>query len=163
MLFYSMMEFYGEMVKISEERVTKSVILFLISKEWDILDFDFPGSGTGRKFYTNITKNSKNKGIVIPDIIAYNKKTNNILIFESKAKDSLSDYKKILILTKDTIFLDHVKSTYNTYKINNIYFGICCGGTPHYINSVINYSVKVALSVNTESFKVKIEHDENIL
>ncbi len=60
-----------------EEKVTIHILNWLEANEWKIICYDFPQSGTGILIHPNIkeTKTTKNKGGVIPDIIAVKMET----------------------------------------------------------------------------------------
>ena len=55
-----------------EEKVTITMLKWLQSNDWQIVCFDFPQSGTGVSLHPNqnIREKTKNKGAIIPDIIA---------------------------------------------------------------------------------------------
>lgn len=114
------------MNEVSEEFVTKTVISYLRENNWILLDYDFPGGGSGRSFKTTETK-GKNKGTVIIDIIAVKEEV--LLCLESKRIDTLSDYKKIQNLSQNSVFINNVKKTYgDRHSISRVLFGICFSG-----------------------------------
>jgi len=58
-----------------EEKVTKNILAWLESNGWEIISYDFPQSGTGVLLHLNSDKRTeKNKGGIIPDIIAVKNK-----------------------------------------------------------------------------------------
>ena len=76
----------------TEEDVTKTLIAWLQIKEWSIISYDFPQSGTGIKIRPANSK-EKNKGVMIPDIIAL--KGSFMTFFENKPYLSQDDIKKV--------------------------------------------------------------------
>ena len=68
-----------------EENVTKNILQWLQINKWEIICFDFPQSGTGVLLHLNdINRTEKNKGGIIPDIIAV--KNGIAVFFENKDK-----------------------------------------------------------------------------
>ena len=72
----------------TEEQVTKSILKWLVDSGWEILDYDFPGGGTGRKFHIGNGRSDKTKGIVIPDVIAL--RNDVILLFQARQINCIS-------------------------------------------------------------------------
>jgi hypothetical protein len=54
--------------------VTKTILSYLSSKGWNIVAYDFPQSGTGIMLHPDRNYSEKNKGGIIPDIVAVKKK-----------------------------------------------------------------------------------------
>ena len=81
----------------NEEFITLNLVRFLKDKNWKILAYDFPQSGTGLTFHPNNREfASKNKGMINPDIIAY--KNNTLLFFENKVDFFKPDIQKLELL-----------------------------------------------------------------
>ena len=110
----------------SEEQVTRAILKWLMERGWTILDYDFPGGGTGRKFHVGDIADSKTKGIVTPDIIAIRDKT--IIVFENKAVDTLSDYDKVARLREDKEFLGLLRNAYPDEYVECVTWGIGYSG-----------------------------------
>ena len=85
----------------TEEQVTKAVISWLSEHEWVVLDYDFPGGGTGRRFRLaeSAKRGDKNAGAFCPDIVAW--KDGRFLLFENKSQDTVSDYAKQSAVKRD--------------------------------------------------------------
>lgn len=130
----------------TEEQVAKSILKWLADSGWEILDYDFPGGGTGRKFHVGGGMSDKTKGIVIPDIIAF--KSNVILIFEDKAADTLSDYKKIKRLSESGEFRAQLEAAYSDISIVNVIWGIGYSGQQKYISLAAASNVQVVVNVS---------------
>lgn len=77
---------------LTEERVTISILKWLIKNGWTIVCYDFPQSGTGRVIYPD-GSSAKNKGTIIPDIIA--KREDVAVLFENKDRLSIDDFFKL--------------------------------------------------------------------
>ena len=130
----------------SEEAVTKATISFLKQLNWDVLDYDFPGSGTGRNFHIGSLEDYKNRRRVIPDIIAY--KEGTILWFENKNKETLSDYKKIFSLSQEReSLLAQITQAYWDKTIDNLLFAISFSGNSTYLPQAIEYKVNCILQM----------------
>ena len=76
----------------SEEEVTNSIMDWLESCGWEIVSFDFPQSGTGRTLHPNpdVREHTKNKGGIIPDIVAI--RNGIAAFFENKDRYVHSDF-----------------------------------------------------------------------
>ncbi len=85
----------------TEEQVTKTVIGWLSEQGWEVLDYDFPGGGTGRRFRLaeSAKRGNKNAGAFCPDIVAW--KNGHFLLFENKSADTVSDYAKQSAIKRD--------------------------------------------------------------
>ena len=129
-----------------EESVTKSVIFFLKQHEWEILDYDFPGSGTGRSFHIGTKEDLKKRKRVIPDIIAYKNKT--ILWVENKEKDTISDYKKIYSLFQESPnLIKQICHSYSDKPIDNLFFAISFSEKSRYLEKAAKYNVNCILQI----------------
>lgn len=141
-----------------EEFVTKSIIRWLLDKNWKIVCYDFPQSGTGRILHPNDCGNEKNKNSIIPDIVAVK---NEICIFsENKDRFFLSDYKKQNLLRTSDLYSKAIAYLLKDYKINNIYYGIGLPSNKHKLGSIgsVHY-VDFILGVNEDS-SINIIHNE---
>jgi|LSQX01.1.fsa_nt_gb hypothetical protein len=115
----------------SEEYVTKSILKWLISNGWEIVAFDYPGSGTGKALQKD-DDNSKNKNAIIPDVVAI--KNNIACFFENKDRFFLNDFLKQNSLILNNLYSQSISNLLKNYHIDFIYYGI---GLP-----VNKYSVK---------------------
>ena len=75
-----------------EEFITKSIMKWLEKRDWEIISFDFPQSGTGYSIRPNNSK-KKVEDSITPDIISL--KNDICLIFENKNRFYLKDFEKI--------------------------------------------------------------------
>ena len=83
----------------TEENVTKTLLNWLIKRNWQIVCFDFPQSGTGILLHPNNKSSEKNKDSINVDIVAVR---DNICVFlENKNRFCYSDYKKINFLINE--------------------------------------------------------------
>ncbi|MFA6730047.1 MAG: hypothetical protein WCR95_03540 [Eubacteriales bacterium] len=105
-----------------EENVTKTIIQCLILAKWTIVTFDFPQSGTGIILHPDEITNEKNKGSIIPDIIAV--KNSICLFFENKNRTVKSDFTKVSGVRDNKIYLKSITSLLKDYTIEQIYYGI---------------------------------------
>jgi hypothetical protein len=81
--------------RLTEEQITKSILIWLEINGWKIICFDFPQSGTGFVLHPNpdVRELTKNKGAIIPDIVAFKDKT--AIFFENKDRFVLADFEKL--------------------------------------------------------------------
>ena len=96
----------------TEEQVAKAVMAWFSARGWEILDYDFPGGGTGRRFRFSGSKspNEKNAGAFCPDIVAW--KDGTFLICENKAADTRSDYDKQARVKSEPTIADQLRVAY---------------------------------------------------
>lgn len=105
-----------------EEQVTKAILKWLIDNHWKIVCFDFPQSGTGCILHPNNNSEEKNKGAIIPDIIAVR---NGVCIFsENKDRFYYSDYKKQNSLITYNNYSSDISALLKDYSVDRIYYGI---------------------------------------
>ena len=133
----------------TEEQVTKSILKWLVDSGWEILDYDFPGGGTGRKFHIGNGRSDKTKGIVIPDVIAL--RNDVILILENKSVDTLSDYEKIKQLAESSDFRVQLEAAYPDISIVKVLWGVGYSGRQKYTSQAVNSNVNVVVNVSGNS------------
>lgn len=107
--------------RLTEERVTKSLIKWLVGNGWTIISFDFPQSGTGRALHPN-EEVSKTEGIIIPDIVAH--KGDKVIFFENKDRFVLADYEKVENLRLKNNYSRSIRLLTSQYHYRSIFFGI---------------------------------------
>ena len=129
----------------TEEQVKKAILKWLTDNAWEILDYDFPGGGSGRKFHVESGESDKTKGIVIPDIVAI--KGGVVLICENKSVDTLSDYTKIKHLVHSNDFRAQLSLAYPDVVIEKVVWGIGYGGLPKHLAKASSSRVDVIISV----------------
>lgn len=138
-----------------EEQVTKSILNWLITNSWKVIAFDFPHSGTGIMLQpNNRAGDSKNKGSVIPDIIAF--RTDSVIFFENKDRFVLSDINKINDIKLTDKYSDAIDKILKGYPYRHMYFGI---GLPY---SKVNVD-KVNANISVIDFAVLVEQDSSIV
>ena len=135
-------------MSMTEEQVTRSVLQWLTDLGWDILDYDFPGGGTGRSFHIDDCVD-KTEGIVIPDVIAF--KDGVILLFEDKSVDTWTDYEKVERIAKTVKFLDLLRAAYPDKEICNIRWGIAYSGARRFIDRVKDTCIDFVVNVMPDS------------
>jgi hypothetical protein len=127
------MERYGERDSfVNEESVTKIILGFLLKRDFEIISFDFPGSGTGKLIRPKVLlslEQHKNKNGIIPDILAY--RENTLLFFENKAQETFSDFDKIVQLSNDSALHESIHEFCAPRNINKVLWGIGFGGETH--------------------------------
>lgn len=113
----------------TEEKVTKSILNWLIQTNWKIICFDFPQSGTGHYLHPNNIKSEKNKGAICPDIVAV--KDNVCVFFENKDRFFYSDYKKQNYLINGNDYSIAINNLLYDHPIDKIYYGIGLPSSKH--------------------------------
>lgn len=93
MPYSSRMARSGGKDSMDEEGVTRAVVRFLKVEGWQIISCDLPQMGSGILLQEDRVRGEKNKGGIIPDIIAYRERL--IFFCESKKKFAQSDVEKM--------------------------------------------------------------------
>ena len=106
-----------------EETVTKGILHWLTENDWLIICYDFPQSGTGVLLHLNNTnRTDKNKGGIIPDIIAV--KNDIALFFENKDRFYEPDFNKLSEIKTQLNYSEALNDLLSGFEIENIYYGI---------------------------------------
>ena len=137
----------------TEEQVTKAIMAWLISNGWHIVCFDFPQSGTGRILHPDFAVGEKNKGSVIPDIVAVKK--NVCLFFENKDRFYYPDYEKVNSFIIDNQYTNAIALLLQDYVVSEIYYGI---GLP-----TIKHKKQSQASAEFVDFIIGVEEDRTII
>jgi Holliday junction resolvase len=115
--------------RITEEQVTKAILNWLESNNWEIICFDFPQSGTGVSLHLNQElRTTKNKGAFIPDIVAI--KSEIVLFFENKDRFVLNDFLKVQELRQTSNYATSIEKLLKEYTYSKIYYGVGLAHTP---------------------------------
>lgn len=106
-----------------EENVTKNILQWLQINNWKIICFDFPQSGTGVLLHLNNSNRiEKNKGGIIPDIIAV--KNDIAVFFENKDRFYQPDFDKLFEIKTELNYSDSLDLLLSDYKISSILYGV---------------------------------------
>lgn len=152
---------YGEMVKMSEEQVTKQILAWLLENEWKIVSFDFPQSGTGKYLHPNERLNeTKNEKAFIPDIVAV--KGGNAIFFENKNRFYLDDFVKLNDIKTIGSYSNSIEKLLRKYAVDNIFFGIGAVKNVEFQSKAKIYYAYVDFIVLVDD-KIYIEKDSNNL
>ena len=109
--------------RLTEEQVTKTIMAWLSATGWEIVCFDFPQSGTGTVLHLNRELSaSKNKGSVIPDIVAY--KEQCVVFFENKDRFVYDDFVKVNHLRTTADYSDAIAELLVGYEYDRIAYGV---------------------------------------
>lgn len=124
----------------TEEQVTIAIITWLKSNDWKIICFDFPQSGTGIVLHPNsdVRESTKNKGAIIPDIVAVKDKI--AIFFENKDRFVLADFEKISAIKSNNFHSDSIDKLLKNYEIDNIFFGVGLPFEHRYLAKVIEHT-----------------------
>ncbi len=123
----------------SEEKVTKTLLQWLINNGWEIICYDFPQSGTGKVLHPSNTA-SKTDGAIIPDIIAY--KNQVVLDFENKDRYVYTDFEKVNFLKNTTLYKKSLDILLKNHPYKKVYYGI---GMPYTDNNFKKAKEQAAL------------------
>lgn len=139
-----------------EEKVTVSILKWLEKNEWEIISYDFPQSGTGILLHKNKTSNiQKNKGGIIPDIIA--RKANTVLFFENKDRFFKDDFIKIQNLRTNNEYTNSISKILGPLNYLNIFFGVGIPEIQSEINKCVELRDKIDFLLSVKSdFQIKI-------
>ncbi len=141
--------------RITEEQITKLILIWLEANSWEVICYDFPQSGGGIVLHPNadIRELTKNKGSIIPDIIAV--KGNIAVLFENKDRFVLSDLEKINELRTQNNYSNSLNELLKNHEIKNIFYGI---GLPFQKN----YENKINENLQMIDFIIFVEDDRKI-
>lgn len=106
----------------TEEQVTKAILAFLIDNGWNIVAYDFPQSGSGKMLRPNDNISEKNKGGLIPDIVAV--KNGVCLFFENKDRVVISDFQKVSSLINDNQYTNDISALLAGHSVIKIFYGV---------------------------------------
>lgn len=147
-----------------EEKVTNNILNWLESNGWKIICYDFPQSGTGILLHPNSIENrtTKNKGGVIPDIIAT--RNSIALFFENKDRYVSSDFDKIKDIKKLGNYSDSIDNILFEFAVSTVYFGIGIPSIEKYIKKSIKNIEGIDFLISTnENGEVQIHFDRNAI
>lgn len=143
-----------------EENVTKNILIWLQSYGWKIISYDFPQSGTGILLHPNSDENrtTKNKGGIIPDILAT--RNSIALFFENKDRFVLSDFEKLKEIKTIGNFSNSLNSILSDFNVSSIYYGIGIPAIEKHINKSLENSDGIDFIVSSdEKGEIKIIYD----
>ena len=116
--------------RLTEERITRTMLAWLKGKDWIIVTYDYPQSGTGYSLLSaNRDSGSKNNGVIIPDIVAV--RNGAVLFFENKVQFSMVDVEAIQLLRDTHLYDASISLLLREYEpINKIRFGFALKNSP---------------------------------
>ena len=106
----------------TEEQVTKAILTSLIECGWVIIAYDFPQSGSGKMLRPNDNISEKNKGGLIPDVVAV--KNGVCLFFENKDRVVISDFQKVSSLIHDNQYTDDISTLLAGHSVIKMFYGV---------------------------------------
>lgn len=144
-----------------EENVTKNILQWLQNNNWEIVCFDFPQSGTGVLLHlNNANRTEKNKGGIIPDIIAV--KNNVALFFENKDRFYQPDFDKLFEIKTELNYSDSINLLLSDHNIKTILYGIGIAAIDKEIEKCKLNLGKIDFLISTnEKKEVNIDYDVN--
>lgn len=144
-----------------EENVTKNILDWLEENGWTIICYDFPQSGTGVLLHFNNDKRTeKNKGGIIPDIIAV--KNESALFFENKDRFYEPDFDKLYEIKTVSNYSDSLNQLLNGLNIKVIHYGIGISEIEKEIERSKLHIRKIDFLISTNKKKeILIHYDPN--
>lgn len=144
-----------------EENVTKNILQWLQNNNWEIVCFDFPQSGTGVLLHlNNVNRTEKNKGGIIPDIIAV--KNNVALFFENKDRFYQPDFDKLFEIKTELNYSDSLNLLLSDHNVKTILYGIGIAAIDKEIEKCKLNLGKIDFLISTnEKKEVNIDYDVN--
>jgi hypothetical protein len=143
-----------------EERVTINILNWLESNGWKIICYDFPQSGTGVLLHQNTDENraSKNKGGIIPDILAT--RNSIALFFENKDRFVLSDFEKIKEIKTIGNYSNSLNEILSDFNVTSIYYGIGIPAIEKHIKKSLDNIDGIDFLISTfENEEVQVNFD----
>lgn len=141
--------------RLTEEKITKAILGWLESNDWKIIAYDFPQSGTGISLHPNKEiRTTKNKGAIIPDIIAI--KGTTVVFFENKDRFVLSDFIKVNDLRMSSDYSTSLDKLFRGFQVSDIYYGV---GLPNDENTC----EKISAQQNKVDFAICVNSDKSVL
>lgn len=140
--------------RITEEQVTKQLLDWLETNNWEIVSFDFPQSGTGVLIHPNDTS-SKNGASFLPDIVAI--KNGVVVFFENKDRFVRSDFFKVNNLKNTNDYSNDINKLLNTYSYTSIYYGVGMPYTDRNLQKTVENFELVDFAVlmkNAQNFEI---------
>lgn len=144
-----------------EEKVTKNILVWLLENNWTIVCYDFPQSGTGVILHqNNELHTTKNKGSIIPDIIAV--KDGVALFFENKDRFYQPDFEKLFEIKTEQNFTDSLDRLLSDFTITKIIYGIGISEVKKEVSKAKNHLDKIDFLISTnKNKKITIHYDVN--
>lgn len=142
-----------------EEFIAKSFLKFLIDRNWEILSYDFPQSGTGISLQPNYKlrqPETKNEGMITPDIIAF--KSSIALISENKPYFEKQDIDKLVKIRKG-IYSESLNKVFRDRQVKKLVLGIVLPNILTEISKARDYLVQIdfVFVINTKG-SCKVEY-----
>lgn len=145
-----------------EERVTINILNWLEINGWKIICYDFPQSGTGVLLHPNSDENrtTKNKGGIIPDILAT--RNSVALFFENKDRFVLSDFEKLKEIKTLGNYSNSLNTILSNFNITSVYYGIGIPAIERQINKSLENIDGIDFLISIlESGEIQINFDKN--
>ena len=132
--------------RITEAQVTKILLEWLEAAGWLVVCYDYPQSGTGTALHLNEgIRTGKNKGVIIPDIVAI--KDGTALFFENKDRFAESDFTKLQQIKTSGNYAESIGRLLRNHPFENIYYGVGLPFTPRIKAKVIEPKYKIGFAV----------------
>lgn len=145
--------------RLTEEQITKAILDWLEKDGWEILCYDFPQSGTGVSMHPNEElRTTKNKGAIIPDIVAI--KGTTVLFFENKDRFVLSDFVKVNDLKTGSDYSASIQKLLKNYKVSQIFYGVGLPKNDNILKRVAEHEEKIDFAIcvaNDKSVTVQFD------
>lgn len=147
--------------RLTEEQITKIILDWLEGQEWEIICYDFPQSGTGISMHPNEEiRTTKNKGAIIPDIVAV--KGTTALFFENKDRFVLSDFIKVSDMKTGSDYSTSLQKLLKGYDVSKIFYGVGLPNSEKVLKSINEHQEKIDFAICVANDKsVGVQFDRN--
>lgn len=148
--------------RLTEEQITKAILDWLEANGWEIICFDFPQSGTGVSMHPNEElRTTKNKGAIIPDIVAI--KGTTVLFFENKDRFVLSDFVKVNDLKTGSDYSSSLQKLLKNHKVSHIFYGVGLPNNDNIFKRITEHQAKIDFAICVAGDKTITVQLENSL
>jgi len=120
-------------LELTEEQVTKQIMDCLRRRGYTIHAFDFPQSGTGKPLHPDDSL-EKNKGMIIPDIIAV--RGEYLIIMENKDRFVKGDFDKLHLLKQGSTFAKAIAELHEECRTSVLLVGSGMPDKESHVNKV---------------------------
>jgi DNA integrity scanning protein DisA with diadenylate cyclase activity len=135
---------------------------WLERNDWIIVCYDFPQSGTGVLLHPNSDENrtTKNKGGIIPDILAT--RNSVALFFENKDRFVLSDFEKLKEIKTLRNYSNSLNAILADFNVTSIYYGVGVPAIEKHIKKSLENIDGIDFLISTfENGEIEINFDKN--
>ena len=145
-----------------EEQITRKILNRLIEKDWQILSFDYPQSGTGIALRAESQlRREKNLKNIIPDIVAL--RGDQAAIFENKVDFFAPDLESLHALRSGSYDFSMRTALFREGYPSNIFYGIGLENNPKNISKIRSHQVHLDFALVVDALgAVEVTHGSEV-